>query len=160
MHARAAAAICMLWAASAVHAATDVLTGDWRVNGGGATLRIGAPAADGGSMTVTWLDGPDWSIEPGTLVGTATPGSEPGVYDLRLAVDPDSGGRRSRTAAFAVHMPDGDTLDFRPYNHRTTVSLWRWVPYLFRVTVVKGREHPEGLDGARRVGATPRFVVL
>jgi len=151
--------ISLLCAALTASAASDALTGDWQVNGGGAVLRVAAPADEGAAMNIVWLDGPDWSIAPGTVIGTATPGSAPGVYDLRLDVDPD-GRSRTRTATFAVRMTDADTLDFEAYSHRTGISLWRWVPYLFRVTIVRNKQQPHGLDGARRVGAAPQYIVL
>ena len=151
--------ICLLMAGLRAAAVSDVLAGDWQVNGGGALLRIAGPAAEGGDMDIIWLDGPDWSIRPGTVIGSARRGSAPGVYDLRLMASPD-GRKRLREATFAVEMPDADTLDFRAYSRGLAVSLWRWVPYLFRVTVERGRERPQGLDGAKRAGAAPQFVVL
>lgn len=150
-------ATVLLWPACL---AADPLEGDWQVNGGGACLRFATPDIDGDPLRVIWLDGDDWRIPPGTVIGHAVPGATPGVYDCSLSVNP-AGRRRHTTATFVLRMTDdGDGLSFEAYRRNRRISLWRWIPYLFRVTVISGSNRPAGLDGARRICAEPQFIVL
>lgn len=161
MKARSVLTVMLAAAAWLCACAADALEGDWQVHGGGACLRVCPAPVPGAPMAVLWLDGPDPSIAPMEQIGEAVPGAEPGLYDFRVKADPASGKKRARYMSFAVRLTDSaDGLAFEAYNRGRRVSLWRWIPYLFRVTVSEPRRRPAGLDGARRVGAPPQFIVL
>lgn len=137
--------------------AADPLEGDWKINGDGATLRFVASSGEGGRLDVLWLDGPALDIAPLTVIGSAVPGAAAGTYDCCL----DTGlGRQRRRATFALRLNGDGGLAFEAYRRRARISLWRLVPYLFRVSVIKQTDRPSGLDGARRVGAPPSFIVI
>lgn len=138
----------------------DALEGEWRIYGEGAVLRVNPPEREGGPMEIVWMDGPAVRLLPGTVIGTARPGAAPGLYDFSVQVDP-TGRARSRHVTFAARLSqDGDDLIFETYDTRRRVSIWRIVPYFFRVGLTKGDRRPDGLDGARRTDAPPKFLVL
>lgn len=136
----------------------DPLEGDWRINGGGAVLRFvqRADPADN-TLDILWIDGEAIDIAPLTPIGTATPGAEAGVYDCSLVRS--TTGRRTK-ANMAIRMQGGEALSFESYRRNARLSLWRLVPYLFRVSIITSTTRPSGLDGARRVGAPPPFIVI
>lgn len=149
--------------ATAAHAA-DPLEGLWRVNGGGAVLEFAPEPGNSGRLTIAYIDGPDMSIIPGTVIGNAIPAGNPGKYDCRMSTDPRPDRRHGRNdnLAFTIEFSDenADAISLVYYRHKGRVSLARWIPYLFRVTY---RPAPEGAgapDGARREGAPPQFIVL
>lgn len=159
-----AAGLVLALAASLPAVAADPLAGRWQVNGRGAVIEFSEAPGAPGLLDVTYVDGPDLAMEPGTVIGTATPAPAPGTYDCRLYRDPRSTARRGRAASvtftIAIDRDNGDAITFTFYSNRTRVSLWRWLPYLFRISVVRQNNTPPGLDGARRVGAPPRFIVI
>lgn len=160
MTGRRLAALALSLAGTLAAAASDPLEGDWQVNGGGATLRFECGAARDGSLDIVWLDGPALDIAPGTRIGSAVPGATPGVYDCRMEAGPEPGGKRSRTT-FALRLgADADSFSFEAYRRNLRISLRRLLPYLFRVAVIEGSNRPSGLDGGRRLGAAPQFIVL
>lgn len=142
-------------------AAADALQGRWRIHGGGATLDFVTTAGSDGGIDIVWYDGPDLSIPQGTVIGHAVPGARTGEYDCHISTDPRRPGSASKHAAdFRIRLTDGDNMAFEAYRRTRRVSLWRWLPYLFRVTVVSEDNRPADLDGASRVDATPRFIVI
>lgn len=142
----------------------DPLTGRWQVNGDGAVFDIVEAPGIPGELLWRYVDGADLSIAPGTVVGTARRGASPGLYDCRLSCDPHkkTGATEGRTVAFTATLDNNtaDNLVFHYYRHRRRVSLWRMLPYLFRVSVETNVEHPAGLEGARRVDAPQQYIVL
>lgn len=145
-------------------AASDPLEGRWLVNGDGATVDIVPTAGTDGLMSMIYVEGPDLSVEPGTEVATITRGGTPGVYDCHALLDPrgKARGARQGSVTFAIRFMEGsaDVLDFQYYNNKMRVSLWRWIPYLFRVAIIQSPDKPAYLDGARRADSHPWFVVL
>lgn len=154
-------AALVLWLAGVpAAAASDPLEGDWQVNGGGASLRFETGAYRDGSLDIVWLDGPALDIAPGTRVGSAVPGAGAGVYDCRMEACPGPSGKRSR-ATFVLRLgPDADSFVLEPYRRNRRISLRRLLPYLFRVAVIERSDRPSGLDGGRRLGSAPKFIVL
>lgn len=145
-------------------AATDPIEGRWTVNGGGAVIEIArAPGADE-RFSVTMVDSPDLKVAPGTVLGYACPAPATGRYDCHLSADPSPRHRRAggRKVDFSIEFADGtsDAIIFSYYQKGRRISLWRWLPYLFRVTVSDPHRDSSGLDGARRLGAPPRTIVI
>ena len=158
MRARAViAAVCM--AVSAYCA--DPLEGVWQINGDGALLEFVQSDATVAALDIEWRDGPDLTIAPGTGIGRAVPSASAGVYDCHIATDPRaSDASRRRAAYFKLTMHGADAFALTPYRRDRSISLWRWLPYLFRVTVTDRDNRPAELDGATRVGANPAFIVI
>lgn len=162
MHRFALAALLSAVAFAAL--ATDPIEGRWTVNGGGAVIEIArAPGADE-RFCVTMVDSPDFSLAPGTLLGYVDPAPAPGRYDCHLSSDPSPRhrGRSNRKVNFSIEFAGGnsDAITFHYYQKGRRISLWRWLPYLFRVTVRESRDDASGLDGARRLDAPPRVIVI
>lgn len=154
--------IFSLFAAITMHAA-DPLEGRWQVNGDGALVDIVATAGTSGVMEMRWVDGPDLSIEPGTVVGTITPSSTAKVYDCHALVDPrQSNVAKQRKVYFAIRFlgDSANDIGFEAYERRRRISLWRWIPYMFRVSLTKEASRPNELDGASRVTDYPDYIVL
>ncbi len=148
----------------AVAAAADPLTGRWQINGDGAVVDIVESGTPGGTLSMLWVDGPeDISLDAGTVIGTITPAPNVGTYDCHALVNPSAhrkGRRRYHDFTVTLSKDDINSLTFTEYRRTSTVSLWRWIPYLFRVTVINSSNRPGGLDGARRVDAPPTYIVL
>lgn len=153
----------MMAVAALCAAAADPVEGLWKFNGDGATVRI-VPSTDAsGRLQMVWVDGPDMSVEPGHVVAFITPGARAGVYDCVVSDDP----RRTRHGhggkkTFIMHL-DADhasRLTFEAYSRSRRISLWRMLPYLFRVSVGPAPKAPADLEGAVRLDGPPQFIVL
>ena len=136
--------------------------GIYEMSGGGAVFAVLPSPGHTGRWDLLLIDSPDLAAEPGTVFGHAVAGASPEVFDARLRRDlrPD---RRSGSHDFAMRLTQDGRLSFEPYRNSRRISLWRWIPYLFRITVVEQSNRPKGLDGAVRVyppgaGATPRSL--
>ena len=142
--------------------ATEPVEGDWQVNGGGATLRFAPTRGSDTMLDIIWLDGPDLSIEPGTVVGTATAAAQPGVYDCAVEIDPRGKSDKKRYARFVVRLDSdtGDAFTFAPYEQGIKFQLQSLLPYWWRRPIRQVDNRPSGLDGARRIGAPKPFVEL
>lgn len=149
----------MIWLTAA---AADPIVGRWQVNAGGAVFDIKPLPGNSEALVMLWVDGPDFSLEPGTEIGRLYPSATPGSYDCRAATDPRRAGIRKRTADFVITFSDTDpnTLILRAYHRRKRVSLWRWIPYFFRITIIQDSNRPEDLEGARRIDSPPRTIEL
>lgn len=149
----------MVWFAAL---AADPIVGRWQVNAGGAVFDIQPVPGNSESLVMLWVDGPDFSIAPGTEIGRIYPSATPGTYDCHAATDPRRQGLRKRTADFVIRFSDTDanTLIFSAYRRNKRVSLWRWIPYFFRVTIIQDNNRPDNLEGARRLNSPPRTIEL
>lgn len=157
---RPIAALAAIVALTALGA--DPIEGRWQIHGHGAIIDIIEAPGVPGNLEVLAVDCPDMSIAPGTRLGTMTPGGRPGTYDCSMITDPrgDSRSGRGERRSMAVTL-HGDRLEFKFYNRGVQVSLRRWLPYLFRITVVSESNRPDWLDGASRVDdSNPTFITI
>ncbi|MDE5930225.1 MAG: hypothetical protein K2H03_07065 [Muribaculaceae bacterium] len=129
----------------------DPAEGVWRMTATpDAVLAICPSTESDGSFDVWLLDSPDFTLEPCTRIGRAIAGSQPGSYDLTLVENPGSPkpGRRS----FIANIDEsGLNMRLTAYRRGKRISLWRWIPYLFRVTVIDKSNRPSNHDGLRRI---------
>lgn len=145
-----------------IDASPGVLEGIYEMPGDGAVFAIVAAAGSTGRWDLIVVDSPDFSVEPGTQFGYAVAGASPDVFDAKLYSGLRAG-RKSKSHNFALRLGKDGRLSFEAYRNSRRVSFWRWIPYLFRVTVVEENNRPKGLDGAVRlypsgVGASPRSL--
>lgn len=147
-----------LWALAAWGAYP--VEGEWQLNGGGARLRFEQSAGAEGTFDIVWVDGPDFSIEPGTVVGHAVASPTPGVYDCSVDTDPRGKGDRRRRARFVIKLDadTGDSFSFAPYEQGIRFSPQALLPYWWRRPFKSVDTRPDGLDGARRVGAPKQYL--
>ncbi len=143
--------------------AADPLEGRWQVNGGGALIEFEASAGTDKALIMRWIDGPDLSIAEGAEIAMVYPSTTVGVYDCIAEKDPrDERQAKKRGASFVIKISDDNpnVLSFEAYENKTRISLWRWLPYMFRVSVVREKKRPNNLEGARRVGSQPSFITI
>lgn len=142
--------------------AASPIEGEWQVTNRGARLCFRASAGAPGSYDIVWMDGPDFSITPGTVIGYANETPETGVFDCRVSTDPRGKGDKKRYARFVIRLDadTGDTFKFAPYEQGVKISLYSLLPYWWRRPVKTVNNRPSGLDGARRVGAPNPYVEL
>lgn len=143
----------------------DPVEGLWRMSpaGGGALFSILAAPGRQGVFEMRLLEAPDWRVPENALCGELRAASRRGVYDCRMAADPS---KQSFGRTFSDHTAtmelaaDGSRLIVRPYSRKRRISLRRWLPYFFRISVYEENTRPDDLDGAVRVyppvpGAVP-----
>lgn len=147
---------------AAIDAAPRTIEGIYRMGGEGALFAIVPSPGHTHRYDLIILESPDFSVEPGTKFGYAVAGGSKDVYDAkvygRLRAD-----RSNKSHTFALRLRDDGYLSFEEYRNSKRISLWRWIPYLFRVTVIEENNRPKGLDGAIRVypptpGTSPRIL--
>ncbi|MGM9846199.1 MAG: hypothetical protein ACI30K_08260 [Muribaculaceae bacterium] len=145
-----------------IDATPRTIEGIYRMGGDGALFAIVPTPGHTHRYDLVIIESPDFSVEPGTKFGYAVAGGSKGVYDAkvygRLRAD-----RSNKSHTFALRVRDDGYLSFEEYRNTKRISLWRWIPYLFRVTVIEDNNRPHGLDGAIRVyppapGITPRIL--
>ena len=160
------AALCA-WAqtpdpVSMLEHATDPLEGLWRfrdMDGSGATVLIHRDTARPDRLAVTMMYSPDPDIIPGNICGYITPTARSGTYNASFSSSPVPKPGLSLTGKrdFALTVSEDGVFTLKPYNRTHTLSLRRWLPYLFRVSVVEHPDRPDNLDGAIRIyPPTPR----
>lgn len=144
--------------ASAIHP----IEGIWRMTADGALIAIersdsyGADRMMASGYRIVVIQSPCRRIRPGTLMGYALPSAKPGRYDASIFTDIDNRGLLHRHRRFSLDLRDNESrLAF--IHHRTglRVSLWRLIPYLFRVSVRTSNDRPNDMDGAIRIYPAP-----
>lgn len=132
------------------------IEGLWKFTSDGATVAIErasgyvAPDALPDSYNIVMVEPVDNSVARGTLIGRITPTALESSFDCTLFLNPSVFGER-KSHRFTIQMNDEGHISFMKVKSGTSVSLWRWIPYLFRVTVVRRDERNPRLDGAIRV---------
>lgn len=134
----------------ATASAREAVEGEWRIAGSGVEFAVTASPTEADVCDITLLDATDMSLLPGTRIGTLRRTPVAGRYVARMVVDPSRPLGRKRD--MLVQLTDQGTLTFRPYSKGRRISLWRWIPYLFRVTVVESGREPDDINGAVRRG--------
>ncbi len=145
------------------------IEGLWQFTGGGATIaieRAAAPVSPDAlppSFNIILVESPDGSVSQGTLIGTAGQTALSSSFDCYLFKDhnkPEGGRRR-----FTIRLNDEGHISFLKVKSGISVSLRRWMPYLFRMTVIKRNERNEQLDGCIKLYPvnpstfnTPRYL--
>ena len=153
--------LCLTFAVGAF--AADPLEGMWQINGGGALVEIVGRPGNDGSLSMRWIDGPDLSIASGEEIAVVYPSATAGVYDCSAGTDPRGRGKsKGRKVHFVIRFANdnADAVEFEAYEKSKRISLWRWLPYMFRVTIIDKDNRPRDLEGARRVGAPPMSITI
>lgn len=125
----------------------DEIEGVWQFPNDGATLLIRKQTATTYEMLM--LESPNLDVRPGTAIGQAIVTPTPGMFDANLSAKA-LGNRRLKKANAALELVDGHLI-FRPYSTGKRIAFWRWIPYLFRVSVYNEDTRPRNLDGASKV---------
>lgn len=131
------------------------LSGRWRLTSGNAEIEIAADPSRPDSYHIRYIDGPDMSVPAGRIIGDLNATPVAGRYIGRMAVHPAR--PRLKHRDIVVELTDQGSLTFRPYRAGKRISFWRWIPYLFRVTVLEPEQHPSDTEGAVPAGR-PDFV--
>ncbi|MDE7153591.1 MAG: hypothetical protein K2O00_03990 [Muribaculaceae bacterium] len=76
-------------------------------------------------------------LKPGTLIGTLQATPEHDTYKASMLIDPASGSARHKE--FTLRLKDPSHLTFTPRKKGLSISLWRLIPYLFRVSIIDNR---------------------
>ncbi|MDE5567879.1 MAG: hypothetical protein K2J12_05500 [Muribaculaceae bacterium] len=126
----------------------DPLGGIWRMGPDGATIAILPVAASQGRFEIYLLDSPDMSVIPGGKIGSAVSTGVNGTYDAEFA---GAGKLTAKRQRFIITLSADGNLNFRSYKKGKKISLGRWLPYLYRVSVSDYNTRPTSVDGAIRV---------
>ncbi len=132
----------------------DPVEGVWRMTDDGAVFAITATPGMTGTFDITLVDSPDFSLTPGLCMGRAKATARPGVYDATIVSDPtrpDPAKIFKGSRDCTITITEEARLELRPYSRSKKISLRRWLPYLFRVSVVENATRPDNLDGALRI---------
>ena len=129
---------------------SDPVCGRWRLLSGGAELNISPSPGIQGEYLISVIDAEDMSLPAGTHVGSLRRTATPGRYIASLLSNPSRIKSKKRNLVVTLR-PEG-SLSFEPYRSGKRISLWRWIPYLFRVTVVQEGHQPADIEGAVRPG--------
>lgn len=138
------------------------IEGEWQVYGDGARLRFAASRGTESVFDIIWIDGPDLTVLPGTVVGSASETPSVGVYDCKVATDPRGKADKKRYARFVIKIDadTGDSFTFAPYEQGVKFVFQALLPYWWRRPIKSVDTRPSNLDGARRVNAPKPFVEL
>lgn len=126
----------------------DDVEGYWELTAGGALLEFRRTPGKSGSYDIFLIDSPDYTVVPGTKLGSMDATAVAGKFDVILAADPRRGpGGKSRRFIFDI---ENGKLRMSAYKVGKTVNIYRLLPYLFRVGIRDTGNRPEGIDGAIR----------
>lgn len=126
------------------------IEGVWRMSGSEGMMAI---VADSGTIfqRIIVLESPDRNILPGTVMGVCTALGRNNSYDARIYTTESTSGILSKPKRFTLTLSDDGRLIMEPITNKLKVNLWRFLPYMFRMSVVKVNNRPDNLDGAVRV---------
>lgn len=127
---------------------SDPLCGLWRMGTDGATVAILPVNASRGRFDIFLIDSPDLSAIPGRQIGSVVTTGSAATYDAEFV---GAGKFRNKRQRFIITLGDDGHLSLRPYKKGKKISLWRWLPYLYRFTVSDIDTRPTNADGAVRV---------
>lgn len=140
------------------------IEGVWRISGSEGLFAV---VADPGSIffRLVVVDSPDRNVLPGTVMGACTAVGRNNSYDARIYTSGATTGILSRPRRFTVTLSDEGRLIMEPVTDKLKVNLWRFLPYMFRVSVTRVNDRPNNIDGAVRVypeqavyPLTPRYL--
>ena len=126
----------------------DPLGGIWRMGPDGATIAILPTPSSQGHFEIYLLDSPDMSVIPGQIIGSASATGSYGTYDAEFS---GTGKLISKRQRFILTLSSDGSLGFKSYKKGKKISLWRWLPYLFRFSVSDYDTRPSAVDGAVRL---------
>lgn len=127
---------------------SDMLCGIWQLGGDGATVAILPEKGSSAKFRIVLVDSPDMSLMPGSVLGAVVTTGKAGTYDAEFF---SSKGLLKRPKKFIITIGEDGRLTFNSYKQGKQVSLWRWLPYLYRVTISDRDTRPSSADGAVRV---------
>lgn len=142
----------------ATPAEVNDIAGIWQATAGGAVFGIEPLPGQRHHYRMVLHQSPDFTLEPGTVIGTITPTPDPLVFDATLMKQPVAGvGSRSQTCTITFGR-DLRRCTFAAYRRKKQLNLYRLFPYLFRISFTPGNR-PD-IDGAVRIDTPPLPVVL
>ena len=134
----------------------QAIEGVWRLTASPETIiAISSCGASDSRFDIWLLDSPDYRVEPCVHIGQATEGARRGSYDLTMCEQP--GKKPVRKHSFIAEFENGDSgrLILKAYKRGKRISVWRWLPYMFRVTVIDRTNRPTDHDGLVRIYPDP-----
>ena len=129
------------------------IEGIWQISGEGAVIAISRKPATQATYEVRIIDSPALEILPGQIVGELTTTGADDVWEARFA-KPGKSDRplpKSGSRDFMCKLVSPGVMRFSSFRKNRKISLWRWIPYLFRVTVSEKPTRPADADGARMI---------
>lgn len=117
-----------------------------------------------GNMRLTLVESPDPAIDTPTVIGTGRFTGDPNKFELKLKRNPNGKNSSERkTYNFVAELSHDNQLSLEPKKTGgLKLNLWRLLPYLFRMSVVK-TEKDTPTDGAIKIWPStghPQFPVI
>lgn len=133
--------------------------GIWTFSPGGSVVSI-TESERNGVFIIRALSVWDASIAPGTVLGEVSAGGTSSRYDAWMYADPTNHVRGKER--FILNLSSDGHFTIEPYRKNAQFALWRWIPYIFRVSVQGGHTRPSNIDGIHRLYpyAAPQFMNL
>lgn len=127
---------------------SDPLCGIWQMGGDGAVFAVIPEKGSSSRFRIVLIDSPDMSVMPGHEIGCVVTTGKTGYYDCEFFKDK---GLLKRNKKFIIVLGEDGRLTFNSYKQGKQVSLWRWIPYLYRMTITDRDTRPSWADGAVRI---------
>lgn len=147
---RLAAALVFCVAALFAAAQGDVC-GTWRILSSGAEFSVTHSPTQADVYLLAMEHSPDMSVLPGTPIGEMRRTATPGRFVATMCATPGKLFAKKRNLVISLNA--NGSMRFEPYSKGKRITLWRWIPYFFRVTVRDPLKPPSDIEGAVRVGA-------
>lgn len=126
----------------------DPVCGIWQLGGDGAQIAIVNRTGEKSKFDIYLIDSPDMSVIPGAVIGLLSATGKLGTYDAQFY---SVKGPLKRTMRYIVSLGNDGRMQFDSYKKGKSVALWRWIPYLYRISVTDRNTRPSNADGAVRV---------
>ncbi|MDE7427312.1 MAG: hypothetical protein K2M79_05885 [Muribaculaceae bacterium] len=133
--------------------------GIWSFSPGNSVVSITESDREG-VYTIRALSVWDAAVSPGTVLGEVIAGGTAARYDAWMYSDPLNHVRGKKY--FILNVSGDGHFTIEPYRKNARFALWRWIPYIFRVSVLGGKTRPANIDGLHRLYpyAAPQFMNL
>lgn len=129
------------------------IEGIWKMTPGGGETMFAVCAKPGSEseFDIIIIESPDWRIKSGTKCGKLWVAARKGVYDCMMLSNPSKPMSYGKYTATVELDDQGRRLIFKPYKKKRSISLKRWLPYFFRISITEEDTRPKDLDGAYRI---------
>lgn len=130
------------------------IEGIWQFMPDGATIAIERAQVSVESQinryNVVIVSSVDDNVDDGTLIGYVYPTASANQFTAEL-YSSIQGNKSLKLKKYVLELTDKGRLTFKSGNTKVRLDFWRWLPYLFRISVARDKKSSNAIDGCVKI---------
>ncbi len=130
------------------------IEGVWQFMPDGATIAIERDETASTGLVCKYnivvVNSVDINVDDGALIGTLYPTAKPDCFTANIYTD-KQGDKSEKLKKFILTLTDNGHLAMTDKKGKIRLDFWRWLPYLFRISVSRIRSSENALEGCVRL---------